>query len=71
MRKHIFCAMSPPGKQHSIPLREGSRDSPACPSRTGNIKKNVSMERWWNVNDDRVKTDVLGDRLVPVALRPP
>ena len=70
MLKHIFCPIPPPPhKRHSIPLLEGSLSSPACPSDKGNNKKNVSMEHWWNGNDG-VKTEVLGDRLVPVALGP-
>jgi hypothetical protein len=51
MRKHIFCPMPPSDKRHSIPLLEGARVSPACPSHKGNSKKNVSMEHWWNGHD--------------------
>jgi hypothetical protein len=71
MLKHIFSVQCPPPyMRHSIPLFEGSRASPVFPADKSNIKMNRSMEHWWN-DSDGVKTEVLGDRLVPVPLCPP
>ena len=57
-----------------IHLFKDSQASPACPSDRSTIKKKKkkkkSMEHWWN-DTGRDKTEVLGEKRVPVPLCPP